>query len=172
VTAELAWSRQAPLPHILDAAEALTSTSHAHPPHDALPSRAPLPEPRTSTKDVNYFPLSLPRMFGYLPSPKELLTTYVDVPEVETVGVTRRGKRKVMPIEIKTFPENLRFKAADWPNEEIEPDRGGYDVIVASVSPLRGSPSSLQADGLLLPATHADSPSRNGSTSTRSTPVF
>jgi 7SK snRNA methylphosphate capping enzyme len=70
-------------------------------------------------------------MFGYLSAPKDALTTFVEVPEVETVGITRRGKRKVMPVEIRRFPENLRFKRGDWVNEEIEYDKRGYDVIMA-----------------------------------------
>lgn len=73
----------------------------------------------------------MPRMFGYLPAPKEALTTFVEVPEIETVGVIRKGKRKVMPVEVRRFPENLRFKRADWVNEEIEYDQRGYEVILA-----------------------------------------
>lgn len=73
----------------------------------------------------------MPRMFGSLPAPKDALTTYVELPEIETVGVTRRGKRKVMPVEVRRFPENLRFKHADWVNEEIEYDKRGYNVITA-----------------------------------------
>jgi 7SK snRNA methylphosphate capping enzyme len=72
-------------------------------------------------------------MFGYLPAPSHHLTSYHEVPEIETVGVTRRGKRKVMPVEVRTFPENLRFKTADWVNEETDYDKRGYDVIVACV---------------------------------------
>lgn len=70
-------------------------------------------------------------MFGYLPAPASLLTSYHEVPEIETVGVIRKGKRKLMPVEVRTFPENLRFRVADWPQEEIDYDKRGYDVICA-----------------------------------------
>ncbi|BGP19663.1 hypothetical protein JCM10213v2_007759 [Rhodosporidiobolus nylandii] len=80
---------------------------------------------------LSYFPLSLPRTFGYLPTPRGLLARHVEVPEVETQGVLRRGKRKVMPEEVRAFPENLRFRAKDWVEDEVEEDREGYDVILA-----------------------------------------
>lgn len=127
-TADLAWSRQAPLPHLTEAAQQQASASPERPPRHAA-----LPDAPASSPDLHYFPVSLPRMFGYLTAPQELLTSYVEVPEIETVGVTKRGKRKVMPVEVRSFPENLRFKVADWPNEEIDLDRRGYDVIFACV---------------------------------------
>ncbi|GAA5920902.1 hypothetical protein JCM3775_003999 [Rhodotorula graminis] len=136
--AELVWSRQAPLQRLVDEAAYL---SHAH-----TSSRSPSPSHTLAPLDLDtttqspfastsrappYFPLSLPRMFGYLPTPRGLLTTHHPQPEVETVGVLRRGKRKVMPLEVKAFPDNIRFAHADWVNEEIPDDRDGYDVILA-----------------------------------------
>jgi 7SK snRNA methylphosphate capping enzyme len=97
------------------------------PPHQpSIPARAPLPPPRV---DPHYFPLALPRMFGYLTvPPRELLTTYTDQPEMESAGVTKKGKRKVKSF---AFPENLRFETADWPNDEgFTWDKAGYDVII------------------------------------------
>lgn len=38
-----------------------------------------------------------------------------------------------MPVEVMEFPENIKFKMADWVNEEIGTDREGYDLITACV---------------------------------------
>ncbi|KAM0786900.1 hypothetical protein ACM66B_002324 [Microbotryomycetes sp. NB124-2] len=129
--AELAWSRQQPLDYITGASAHYDDTEQL------------LDLPTTSVSDsetgssrhnsTSYFPLSMPRMFGLLPVPKELLTLYVDQPQVEVVSQAtgRKGKRKVMPLEQKQFPLNLEFHNVDWVNDEFEPDRRGYHVILA-----------------------------------------
>ncbi|GAA5826784.1 hypothetical protein JCM11251_002893 [Rhodosporidiobolus azoricus] len=155
--ADLAWSRQAPLPRLTSEATYLTSSSrtsrhpsaHSHTrSRSASPTRSrsrasspveppsALPTAHDSSSPflpptLSYFPLALPRQYGYLPSPRSLLTRYIDQPEVETVGVLRRGKRKVMPFEEKAFPENVRFRCADWVEEKVPEDEEGYDVILA-----------------------------------------
>ncbi|GAA5957746.1 hypothetical protein JCM10213_004762 [Rhodosporidiobolus nylandii] len=142
--AELAWSRQAPLPRLQEEATYLSATSsrkRSRPSSSRSRSPSPtLPTPLSTSSDapspfaapsLSYFPLSLPRTFGYLPTPRGLLARHVEVPEVETQGVLRRGKRKVMPEEVRAFPENLRFRAKDWVEDEVEEDREGYDVILA-----------------------------------------
>ncbi|GAA5870326.1 hypothetical protein JCM8547_006604 [Rhodosporidiobolus lusitaniae] len=157
--ADLAWSRQAPLKRLLDEAAYVSSSSRKRPrsnspsqsrSRSSSPPPAPPPLPPSFPSDSpspftpfppsfpsSYFPLSLPRQFGFLPRPSRapgLLTRHVQVPEVETQGVLRRGKRKVMPREEKAFPENLRFRCADWVEDEegtVQEDREGYDVIVA-----------------------------------------
>lgn len=158
--AELAWSRQAPLKRVQDAERRRERSLPAAPAADS------------STYEPHHFPIALPRLFGYLPhAPSDLLTTYIEEPEVETSGIARKGTRKVMrkppshalrtqlilrtATEVKLFPDNLCFKFADWVNEEISTDRKGYDVILAYVPP---SPSSATADP------SPGSPSRNGST--------
>ncbi|GAA5879650.1 hypothetical protein JCM1840_000601 [Sporobolomyces johnsonii] len=135
---DLAWSRQAPLKRLLDEATALSSSRKRRSRSRSPATDPPLP-PLSSTDptspflptSAHYFPTSMSRMFGYLPHPKHLLTHYVDQPEIETTGVLRRGKRKVMPLEVKAFPENMRVVHADWVNQEIDADREGYDVIIA-----------------------------------------
>ncbi|GAA5895428.1 hypothetical protein JCM6882_006247 [Rhodosporidiobolus microsporus] len=152
--ADLAWSRQAPLDRLVAEASYLTSTSRSsRQPHSrsrsASPSRShsqsrassPNPPPPLSQShdspspffppSLSHFPIALPRQYGYLPAPRALLTRYVDQPEVETTGVLRKGKRKVMPLEEKTFPENVRFRCADWVEEKVQEDEEGYDVIIA-----------------------------------------
>jgi len=171
------WSRQAPLQRLVDEAAYL---SHAH-----RSSRSPSPShtlaplhlddttqsPFASTSRAPpYFPLSLPRMFGYLPTPRGLLTTHHPQPEVQTVGVLRRGKRKVMPLEVKAFPDNVRFIQADWVNEEIPDDRDGYDVILACVPLSLSFLCVLSLERALTRTPNlADSRSPSGSTSARST---
>lgn len=89
LAAELAWSRQAPLKRLRDAEHA---SERSCPPHDEA-----LPVESSPAYDPHYFPIALPRLFGYLPhAPSELLTTYVEEPEVETAGIARKGTRKVM----------------------------------------------------------------------------
>lgn len=121
--ADLAWSRQQPLQHVTDVALELDSTGELL----DLPASAPFPP------KPEYFPASLPRMFGFLPAPTEILTTYMELPETEVVSAStgRRQRRKLMPVEVRQFPDNIRFVSADWPNEQIEADKRGYDVILA-----------------------------------------
>ncbi|GAA6023147.1 hypothetical protein JCM10207_005742 [Rhodosporidiobolus poonsookiae] len=152
---ELAWSRQAPLPRLTEEASYLSNLSsrsrHASASRSGSPSRSRSPSPApppalpvapnsaspfahpssSLPPALAHFPLSLPRQFGYLPHPYSLLTRYVEQAEVETQGVIRRGKRKVMPEEERAFPENVSMRCADWVEEEIKEDREGYDVIVA-----------------------------------------
>ncbi|BGP43040.1 hypothetical protein JCM10449v2_007055 [Rhodotorula kratochvilovae] len=134
--ADLAWSRQAPLSRLLEEAAHLSSSS-SRSSSQAAPLLPLVLDESTSPfvpSSSSYFPSSLARMFGFLPSPRSapgLLTTFHPQAEVETAGVLRRGKRKVMPREVRAFPENVRFVCADWVNDEIPDDREGYEVIVA-----------------------------------------
>ncbi|GAA5990841.1 hypothetical protein JCM11641_000845 [Rhodosporidiobolus odoratus] len=143
---DLAWSRQAPLERLQEEAAFLSSESSPsskRPSRKASRSRSPSPirtlAPLPTSPSANpfgprtlaHFPLSLPLTFGRLPRPSSLLTRYVPQPEIETQGVLRKGKRKVMDAEEKTFPENIRFRCKDWLDEEVEEDREGYDVIIA-----------------------------------------
>ncbi|TNY22638.1 Bicoid-interacting protein 3-domain-containing protein [Rhodotorula diobovata] len=148
--AELAWSRQKPLQRLVDEAAHLShggggSSSRSRSPSPGGSSRSVLPPlvlddtttspfsapSSSSSSSAPHFPLSLPRMFGFLPHPRGLVTMYHPQSDIETVGVLRRGKRRVMPIEVRAFPDNVRFVHADWVNEEIPDDREGYDVILA-----------------------------------------
>ncbi|KAI5476739.1 hypothetical protein MNV49_007329 [Pseudohyphozyma bogoriensis] len=126
-TVELAWSRQEPLESVHFAAKSLQTRDR--PPHERAPSPPPAP---TEPPKGDYFPLAFPRMFGYLPTPpKDAVTTYQRVAEEDTKGVLREGKKRVMPTEVVSFPENIKFRPADWPNETIYEDSKGYDVIIA-----------------------------------------
>ncbi|GAA6049182.1 hypothetical protein JCM3770_003297 [Rhodotorula araucariae] len=130
--ADLAWSRQSPLQRLVDEAAHLAASPSSTVPLPALELDEST-SPFTAAAPA-YFPASLARMFGFLPAPRTapgLLTTLHPQAEVETQGVLRRGKRKVMPREVRAFPENVRFVCADWVNDEIADDRDGYDVIVA-----------------------------------------
>lgn len=69
-------------------------------------------------------------MFGNLPQPRQLVTIMNGETGDAQAG-QRRGKRKDFSTETRAFPENLQFVAADWVNETMEPDRDGYDVILA-----------------------------------------
>lgn len=77
------------------------------------------------------------RMFGFLPSASDkLLRQYVLPTEAESrERVQRRdGKRSrgsVPPKRVALFPHNLRFKQANWVNDEIDADKRGYDCILA-----------------------------------------
>ncbi|KAK4052798.1 hypothetical protein OIV83_002085 [Microbotryomycetes sp. JL201] len=128
LAAELAWSRQQPLPHLTRAATHYDETGSLI---DLSPAAAE--ELDVSKLNPSYFPLSMPRMFGFLPQSPELLTTYVDQAEVEVVSEAtgRRGKRKVMPRERLHFPLNLQFKHVDWVYDDFTPDKQGYNVILA-----------------------------------------
>ncbi|GJN93268.1 hypothetical protein Rhopal_006315-T1 [Rhodotorula paludigena] len=129
---EQTWSRQAPLQRLVDEATFVEKRQRSRSPPPPLP---PLQLDEATSPFLPstpfYFPSSLARMFGPLPAPKHLLTTYHDPPETETHGVVRKGKRKAVPKEVRAFPENIRIVQADWVNSEIESDREGYDVIVA-----------------------------------------
>lgn len=143
------WSREAPHVRIKEAAATLRSSrDRSFRDHDQTTS-APTPSsstvtPQKSTTSPPYFPLSFPRIHGYLPfPPRELVTDYVEIPDtVESVSVKGKAKEKeqdarvgkVMPVEIRRFPENIRFKCADWAKEKIEGEGKGYDVIIAYVS--------------------------------------
>ncbi|KAM0752144.1 Bin3-domain-containing protein [Meredithblackwellia eburnea MCA 4105] len=121
--ADLAWSRQTPSQAIK---EALDESIKDIPPHIIkVPSKKKKP-------DLFHFPMAMPQMFGSLPAPpRDVLTTYLENEEVETVGTIQRGKRRVMPTEILAFPDNLRFHVANWPQESIHTDRKGYNMILA-----------------------------------------
>ena len=77
------------------------------------------------------------RMFGYLPQPPaDYLRRYVERTAEEAAESTRRsggrsGRGKVMPKEIRLYPDNIRFRHADWVQDEIEDDKKGYDLILA-----------------------------------------
>lgn len=72
-------------------------------------------------------------MFGVLPTPpRDILTTYEEAPGEVPESASKKGRtRKVPPTEILAFPDNLRFRAADWPNEDINSDKRGYNIILA-----------------------------------------
>ncbi|GAA6042432.1 hypothetical protein JCM8097_008449 [Rhodosporidiobolus ruineniae] len=154
--ADLAWSRQAPLKRLLDEASFLSASSapkrrarsgspsrsrSASPPaplpplshaHDSPSPFLPAPPSDSpASNPLTYFPASLPRQYGYLPAPRALLTRAVDAGG-ENGAVSRKGKRKPAPPKLEhAFPENVRFKTADWVEEEIKEDKEGYDVILA-----------------------------------------
>ncbi|KAL8292428.1 hypothetical protein RQP46_001040 [Phenoliferia psychrophenolica] len=134
---DLAWSRQAPSPAVLSATRSLSlPPTRDLPPHtrpsSTPPSSSAPPSLPPTPSNLSYFPLALPRLLGYLPQPpRDVLTTYEAQPEVETTGITKRGRRKVMPVEILAFPDNVSFRTADWPNVSIPSDRKGYNVILA-----------------------------------------
>ncbi|BGP03000.1 RNA methyltransferase [Rhodotorula toruloides] len=130
--ADTAWSRQAPLERLIAEAQQIQRQ------HSSRSSQSPALSSLLSdgaysafaSTDPHYFPVSLPRMFGNLPQPRQLVTI-VDGETGDWQAGQRRGKRKESSTEIRAFPENLQFVAADWVNETIEPDRDGYDVIIA-----------------------------------------
>ncbi|KAI9507518.1 Bicoid-interacting protein 3-domain-containing protein [Russula earlei] len=70
--------------------------------------RAPVP---ASPPVADYFPASCQHMFGPLP-----------IPAADTLD---------FDISENTFPHNISFRRADWVNESIPEDDGGYNVIVA-----------------------------------------
>ena len=135
----MTWSRQTPLPHIHDAATALASASQRKRGWGAsFQQRAPKPpnapsRAATLTNDLKHFPLALPRLFGFLPQPPPTLVTAFEQPaEVDLRGTVRkRAPRAVPPVPVKGFPENLRFRCADWVADAIPDDTRGYDTILA-----------------------------------------
>lgn len=142
---DLAWSRLAPSPVVLAAAR--SSNSRDPPPHarrsatESTAPAAPAALPPTPS-NLAYFPLALPRLLGFIPQPPyNMLTTFEAQPEIETTGVAKRGKRKVMPLEVLSFPDSVRFRTADWPTDSIPSDKKGYNIILACVrSRLRCQP--------------------------------
>ncbi|KAI0065825.1 Bin3-domain-containing protein [Artomyces pyxidatus] len=94
-----------------------TLWSHQEPPRDAPPPDASSSKKRKrkQQEDValapvpraDYFPASCQHMFGPLP-----------IPPVDVGGAD-------------AFPHNVSFRCADWVNEVIPEDAGGYDVILA-----------------------------------------
>ncbi|BGP34900.1 hypothetical protein JCM10296v2_006724 [Rhodotorula toruloides] len=129
--ADTAWSRQAPLERLIVEAQQIQrqhfSRSSQSP---ALPSLlSDGTDSSFASTDPHYFPVSLPRMFGNLPQPRQLVTT-INGETGDSQANQRRGKRNEST-ETRAFPENLQFVVADWVNETIEPDRDGYDVIIA-----------------------------------------
>lgn len=152
-TAELMWSRQAPQARIEEAAATLRlGSSRDRSPRDHDQTTVPPTSSSTTsaskkpTSSSTYFPLSFPRIHGYLPfPPRELVTDYVEIPDTVASSVKGKAKEKdtqdsrvgtVMPVEIRRFPENVRFKCADWAKEKIEGEGKGYDIIIAYVLPL------------------------------------
>ncbi|BGP27197.1 mepce protein [Rhodotorula toruloides] len=130
--ADTAWSRQAPLERLIAEAQELerqhSSRSSQSP---SLPSlTSDIPDSPFASSDPHYFPISLPRMFGNLPQPRQLVTMF-NGDRGESSAGQRRGKRKESSADTRAFPENLQFVAADWVNETIESDRDGYDVLIA-----------------------------------------
>ena len=128
----LAWSRGQPLQAVLDlAAEADTRVVSSTLVASAAPSTQPAQR--------NYFPLALPRMFGFLPEPpSSALRSYHERDEAEAAASTRRrdgreGRGKVMPREVRAFPDNVKFSHADWVVEDLSDDKKGYDLILACV---------------------------------------
>ncbi|SCV69193.1 BQ2448_2213 [Microbotryum intermedium] len=129
---DLAWSRQSPLDELLEK----DSGHHLIANHSNPPTPPTKPDPR-------YFPLSMPRMLGFLPIPRDHLTQWVEQTVENPNGAGRgreeeeeegrRGKRKKMapPKEVRTFPTNVRFRTADWPVDGVDEDRKGYDTILA-----------------------------------------
>ncbi|TFY72937.1 hypothetical protein EVG20_g99 [Dentipellis fragilis] len=65
-------------------------------------------QPLHKAVKADYFPASCQHMFGPLP-----------VPPAEVVG------------SADEFPHNISFRRADWTNETIPEDAGGYDVVIA-----------------------------------------
>ncbi|BGP32414.1 hypothetical protein JCM10296v2_004195 [Rhodotorula toruloides] len=127
--AETAWSRQAPVERLILEAQAI---ERQHSSRSSQPASLPslLSDGTDSafvSNDPHCFPASLPRMFGNLPQPRQLVTIMNGETGDAQAG-QRRGKGKDFSTETRAFPENLQFVAADWVNETIEPDRDGYDV--------------------------------------------
>lgn len=123
---DLAWSRQAPIPRLIEDAKRLRrgeATSMAEDPSD---SGADL-----TVEDSTYFPASLARMFGFLPHPRGLVRSYTE----STAVSPRRNRRDPNYVEHLFFPENIVFETADWVNTPLQADRDGYDVIFAYVFP-------------------------------------
>lgn len=131
-TVRLAWSRGQPLQAVLDLAAEYDSRSVSS---TVTAAAAPSTEPA----QPNYFPLSLPRMFGFLPEPPSTaLRSFQERDEAEAAASTRRrdgreGRGKVPPREVRAFPDNLKFSHADWVVEDLSDDRKGYDLILACV---------------------------------------
>lgn len=150
--AETAWSRQAPLERLIaEAREIERQHSSRSSQSPALPSvlSDAVGSPFVSD-DPHHFPVSLPRMFGNLPQPRHLLTTVTNE-NGDSLPNEKRGKRRESSsMETRAFPENLQFVAADWVNERIEPDRDGYNVIIACVQHPQTSSSALYAHKLDL----------------------
>ncbi|SCZ97263.1 BZ3500_MvSof-1268-A1-R1_Chr4-2g07095 [Microbotryum saponariae] len=132
-TVDLAWSRQSPLAGLIEKA----SEHHLIPNHSNRPAPPAKPDPR-------HFPLSMPRMLGFLPVPRDHLIEWVEQSVEHLSGAARgrgqeqeddgrRGKRRKMapPKEVRTFPTNVRFRTADWPVDGADEDRKGYDTILA-----------------------------------------
>ncbi|KAK4057408.1 hypothetical protein OIO90_001477 [Microbotryomycetes sp. JL221] len=125
---ELAWSRQQPLPHLTQAYDRLNDTGQL--------TELEFKDDTLTQLDTCYFPLSMPRMLGFLPTPHQVLTTFSQPSTAEqdetTNPNTKTKTRKLMPIETKSFPLNIKFKTCDWVHtHEFEPDKRGYHVILA-----------------------------------------
>ena len=71
--------------------------------------------PQCKTAKSDYFPLSMPRIFGFLPQPSgDQMIQFEEIGEDEAKEATKRsgrqGRGKIMPREVRLFPENLRFR--------------------------------------------------------------
>lgn len=138
LAARIAWSAQTPLASITEAAQAERERARYH--RRRSPSRSPSPVDGSEAMlpSPGHFPKALSRMFGYIPTAPsdKLLTQYIKPTEQESKERAQRsGGRKsrgsVMPRKVCLFPQNLRFKKADWVNTEITSDKRGYDCILA-----------------------------------------
>lgn len=125
--ADLCWSRQSPLPHLLKAAERVPAPGRDAPPHQKLTSIASATAAAESATPptLNHFPLALPRCYNYIPQlPQELMTSMRPI-------MNGTGAKGDAAAEVRQFPANVSFRAADWAGDGIEEDRKAYDLIFA-----------------------------------------
>lgn len=167
-TVRIAWSTQAPLPALTQAAKATRERLRFGGRRDASRSPSPIDEAEAIKPEAHHFPVALTKMFGYLPQVPhdKYLRQYVRPSEEQRLERSQRRDGKVsrgtvMPKEVHLFPSNLSFKKADWVNSEIGSDRRGYNVIFACVL-------SMLCETLADPIISAF-PFRNGYTSTEAT---
>ena len=167
-TVRIAWSTQAPLPALTQAAKAARERLRFGGRREASRSPSPIDEADAIKPEAHHFPVALTKMFGYLPQVPhdKYLRQYVRPSEEQRLERSQRRDGKVsrgtvMPKEVHLFPSNLSFKKADWVNTDIGSDRRGYNVIFACVLP--------QLSQTLADSAATASPSRNGYTSMEAT---
>lgn len=114
--ATLGWSLREPLDFLLES----RSRDRRHGDSEKIngndeeeASAETIPQWKTAKSD--YFPLSMPRMFGFLPQPPgDQMVQFEEIGEDEAKEATKRsgrqGRGKIMPREVRLFPENLRFR--------------------------------------------------------------
>lgn len=113
----LAWSRTAPqraLDDVTDSGSIMTTNADREVAHIG-----PLFEDH-SLGTWDYFPISLPRIHGFLP-----FASFYASPAVESASHNQDQDGSKL-----RFPHNVLFETSDWANKGVEEDSGQYDLVL------------------------------------------